>query len=183
MGRLLSRRFRHNLDQLAALRCAAQAHGRSGEVQLQTDEPATSLPVPDFIDRRVRKRIQRQKTHQEGRILCDLCGRKLIFAPDLLPPHPGMPDEARASRKDTRRIGSLLWQHGLDRERVPHQWQKSQADRWTEGIRLQGGTHRLKPNAYDDQPASSVLLLGALAPGRNQRREGSKMPEEENPIG
>jgi hypothetical protein len=79
-GNVLSGRNCENLCQLASLRCVPHVNSRSSGVQLETDELATSLPVPDLLDCGILQGIHGQKSHQARWILRNLCGGKLIFA-------------------------------------------------------------------------------------------------------
>jgi hypothetical protein len=75
-GNGLSRRGCDNPCQLAALGYVPHVHSRSSEVQLETDQLATSLPTPDLLDCGILQGIHEQKSHQTRWILRNLCGGK-----------------------------------------------------------------------------------------------------------
>jgi hypothetical protein len=71
----------NHLSDFASFGVIADVHGRSGEMELQSNQLPTAVPVADLFDCRVGERIHREKTNESCGILRNLCGGKFIFFP------------------------------------------------------------------------------------------------------
>jgi hypothetical protein len=80
MGMVSSAATAITFCQLSALSCVPHIHSRSSQVQLETDELATSLPTPDLLDRGIVQGIHGKKSNQASWKLRNLFRGKLIFA-------------------------------------------------------------------------------------------------------